>query len=270
MNAILPLVRHSLRRLRGLVIAVCVTFFLLEILMVLVARSFELAGQFSQITRFIPSVFRALMDQSFLASLSFAGMVSFAYSHPIVLILLTAQAIAAGSEPIGELESKFVDLLMSRPVPRYAPILRSAIVVVVITVITVGSIVAGTVVGLALLAPPGASGPGAATVSWLALNLVLLIVAWGGITLAVGSFVQRRATTGTITGLMAFATFILDFLGRLWSAMAPLAWLSPFHYYTPIQIVIGEPVNVWHLLALATIAAVATGIALVMHGRRDL
>ena len=270
MKAVLRLTRHSLRRIRGLMIASCVTLFLFQILLTLVARSFEMSGQFSELANFIPAFIRPLLDQSFLASLTFSGMVSVGYSHPILLILVIAQAIAAATETTGESESKFVDLLMARPLPRRALVARSLIVMSVLTTAAIGSMVIGTWTGLRFLAPEGAVAPTPRVVGSLAVNLSMLVLAWGSIAMAIGSWSKRRATAATVTAVLAFATFVFDFLGRLWDMLAPFGRLSPFHYYAPLPIVIGEPLDPINLVVLAGITVVASAVALRVYGVRDL
>ena len=270
MRDVARLARHSLRRFRGLLIAACAMLFLLQILMAFVARSFEMSGQFSQLANFIPSFIRPLLDQSFMASLSFSGMVSFGYSHPIVLIFMIAQAVAASTEPVGEMESKFADLLMARPLARSSVIARSIVVMVVLTLASVGSMVIGTWAGMTFVAPDGAQGPEPEVIGALAVNLSMMVIAWGGIALAIGTYVKRRATASTFVAVLAFSTFILDFLGRLWDMMAPFAKLSPFHYYAPLPLIIGEPLEALDLIVLASITVVSCAIAFVVYSRRDL
>lgn len=270
MTSLLRLTRHSLRRHRGLAFAACLLLFFLQILLTLVARAFEVSGQFSRLADFIPEFIRPFVDQTFLASLSFAGMVSFGYTHPIVLILMIAQAIAAATEPVGEVESKFVDLLMARPVGRATGIGRSIAAMALLTGAAVGSMVLGTWAGIVFLAPDGARGPETATVLGLAANLTLLVVAWGAIALAIGAYAKRRATAATIAGLAAFATFVLDFVGRVWDVMAPVARLSPFHYYAPLALVAGNPLPPGDLVVLGSIGVAGCSLALAAWRRRDL
>jgi hypothetical protein len=80
-TGVLALLAHSLRRQRGLLLAVCALLFAFQILLILVARGLEETGGFAQLESLIPDIVREWTN---IPALSFRGMVSFAYSHPVV------------------------------------------------------------------------------------------------------------------------------------------------------------------------------------------
>ena len=75
---------------------------------------------------------------------------------------------------------------------------------------------------------------------------------------------------GAIAGLLALAAFLLDYVGRLWLPAASVAWLSPFHYYSPLELVMGHPLPSKNLAVLAGIAALGLATAYVLFARRDI
>src|SRR5439155_1680772 len=66
-----------------------------------------------------------------LAFMSFSGVVALGYFHPIVLASLVGVAIATGTEPAAEVESRFADLTLARPMARHEVITRSVVLLVV-------------------------------------------------------------------------------------------------------------------------------------------
>ena len=267
MTGVVSLVRHSLRRWRVFLAATALLLVVFQLFMILAARSLELSGRF----RFLEAVMPAFMAQwSNMMAASFTGVVLFGYSHPLVQIFLIAMAIGLGSEPAAEIDTKFIDLLMSRPLPRAAPINRTLVVLLLAAVGAILCMLAATWSGLRLFAPASARQPGPRVIVSLAVNLACLVLAWGGITVALASISKRRSTVAGTCGLLAFSMFVLDYVGRFWDVVAPISRVSPFHYFDPFGMMGGEPLatsNVVTLLAIFTAGAVIANIA---YARRDL
>jgi ABC-2 type transport system permease protein len=132
-----------------------------------------------------------------------------------------------------------------------------------------GAMVAGTWAGLAMYAPQDAPWPSPAMIGWLALNLGLLMLCWSGIAMALGA-VCRRSVAGATTGLLALATFLLDYVGRLWPPADRLAWLSPFRYFIPFDLVMGNPLPAENILVLWAIAMTGFTMAYFLYTQRDI
>ena len=129
MTGVVTLVRHSLRRWRGFLAATTLVLVAFQFFMILAARNLELSGRFQLLEAVLP----AFMTQaSNMIAASFTGFVLFGYSHPLVQLFLIATAIGLGSEPTAEIDTKFVDLMMSRPLPRTVPINRTLVMLLVV------------------------------------------------------------------------------------------------------------------------------------------
>ena len=238
-----------------------------QFFMIYAAREVENSGAFRQVEALIPEFMRQWTN---MMAASFQGFVLFGYMHPLVQLFLVAMAISIGTEPAAEIESKFIDLLMARPLSRGAAINRTLVVLVVATAGAIVSMLLATWVGLRLLAPSTARLPQPHVVVSLAANLALLVVAWGGVALAIASFSKRRSTAAAACGFLAFAAFVLDYVGRFWDAARPISRISPFHYFDPFALIGGQPLKVADLVTLAAIFGVAALIANVAYARRDL
>ncbi len=270
MSALRALIAHSLRRTRTLLLVGSGILFLLQNMMVLVSRSFDRAGAFSQMASMIPDFIRPMLDPMFLSVLSFEGMVLVGYSHVIVIFFLVTLAILAGTEPLGEIDVKFVDLMMSRPLSRRTVIGRSVAMVILVGTVPVTVLLIGTWFGLAVWVGGSAGWPDSRIVLMLALNLLLEALAWGGIALAVAAFSKRRATAVATTGLLAFSTFLLDYVGRVWDPLDGVARISPFRYFNPFPLIAGQPVPGLHLIVLFAVFAAGALLSFGGYSRRDL
>jgi hypothetical protein len=88
--------------------------------------------------------------------------------------------------------------------------------------------------------------------------------------LALASLSKRRATVAAACGLLAFAMFVLDYVGRFWDAVIPFARVSPFHYFDPFAMIGGRPLPATDLVTLFAIFLAGAVMANVAYARRDL
>lgn len=267
MSALVPLIRHSLRRRRYFLAVVVGVLFLFQFLLIGVGRALHKSGLFTQIGSFLPPFMQGFAD---IGAMSFRGMVTFGYAHPVVEIFLIAMAFSIAAEPATEIETKFVDVLLARPLRRGVVVNRSAILLLLCTVGGVGSMLAGTFLGVHLLTPDGANPPAPRLIAELALNLVALILAWGAIALVVASLSRRQSSVSATCGLAAFVMFVLDYVARVWTKLDPIARLSPFHYYSPFQMLAGAPLSWTNVIILLAAFVAGCLAANVFYGRRDL
>jgi ABC-2 type transport system permease protein len=264
------LLGHSLRRIRTVLIAMAVMLAAFQVMLVLVARSIDQSGGFRQLAALMPSFVRDLMGPSVTVFMSFGGIVCLGYFHLAVMGSLVGLTISIATTPTGEIESGFIDLLLARPLARHWIITRTVAVAMIATAGLAGVMVLGTWIGLITLAPPDAEWPSAALVRSLAVNLWLVLLCWSGVALAIGAAARRRSVAGGIAGLLALAAFLIDYVGRLWAPIESIAWLSPFRYFSPFDIVRSETVPGKNVAVLLGIAAAGFIAAYVAFARRDI
>ena len=260
---------RSLAKHRRLLIGLAVILSGFQFMLVVVAGNVEESRAFSQLTAFVPPMLQQAMGG--MTFMSFRGLVSFGYSHPIVVLALVEAAIFLGSEPAWEVESGVLDLAMARPVRRSAMMTRSAFVVVIATAWLAMCMALMTLVALRLLAPAGAPWPPPGVTAILALNLGAVAVCFGCLALAVSAVASRRGTVLGITGLGAIGFYLLSLVAELWAPARRVVWISPFHYFNAMPIVAGGAAH-WprDVLVLASVSAVSSALAFVLYRHRDL
>lgn len=270
MHGTLTLLRHSLGRLRGLVAAMAAVLALFQVLLVRVAGSLQESAGFGALAGFVPPFMRQMAGEALLAFMSFAGIVCLGFFHPMVIAALCGMVIAAATEPAAEIETRFLDAVLVRPVPRRAIVIRSVALLLLLPALLLLALIGGTAAGLHWLAPPGVQLPGARLIAALAVNLGALLVCVGGWALAVAAASRRRSVAGTIAGILTLALFLLDYLARPWKPAEAVAWLSPFHYYRAMDLLMGRPLPLAHVAVLLGAGAVGTSLAWLVFARRDL
>lgn len=270
MNPQLLLSAHALRRIRTLVLITGFVLGIFQIILVAVARSLQVSGGFAALGALLPPFVRELLGPSLVSFMSFAGIVCLGYFHLVVLGALVALTMAIATMPVSEIETGFIDLILSRPVARHWIITRTICAVILSIIVLLALMMTGTWTGLELLAPKGAEWPSAKLIISIAANLGLLMLCWGGVTLAIGSASRRRSAVGASAGLLALIAFLLDYVGRLWRPAESVAWLSPFRYFTPFDLVMGNPLPSKNLLVLGGVALAGFATAYVLFARRDI
>ncbi|MGE5361619.1 MAG: ABC transporter permease subunit, partial [Bacteroidales bacterium] len=201
--------------------------------------------------------------------MSYTGLLAFGYFHPMVVAALVGLAVALGTEPAAEVETRFLDLVLARPVARRSIVARSVLLVVVTPAIIILAMVLATLVGLRWLTPATIHLRVGLFVG-LAVNLWAVVLCAGALALATASIPRRRTTAAGIVTVFLLVAFLVDYLSRVWKPATRVSWLSPFHYFDATAMVMGRPLPTWHIAVLLATAAAAVGLAFALFARRDL
>lgn len=264
------LLNYSVKRVRTLVLTMSVVLGIFQVFLIVIAKSLQSTNAFEQIGSLIPPFVREVMGPSFASFMSFGGIVSLGYFHLAVMGSLVGLMIALATLSTSEIEIGFMDLILSRPLARHGLVTRTLAILVLAMLVSLGMMILGTWVGLKTLAPRNVEWPSPDLIGSLALNLALLMLCWGAVALAIGSAARRRGVAGGITGLLALATFLLDYIARSWKPAESVAWISPFRYYSPLDLLMGLPLSLRHVAVLAGIAVVGFGLSYFLFSRRDI
>jgi ABC-2 type transport system permease protein len=73
-----------------------------------------------------------------------------------------------------------------------------------------------------------------------------------------------------MVGLLALATFLLDYVARAWQPAEAIAWLSPFRYYSPLDLVMGKQIPEHNLWVLAGVGVFGFALSYFLFSRRDI
>jgi len=262
MRVILGLtLRRSLRR--TLLLGVALGTFLF-----LVGLSYASVGQnqIRSLVESLPPAIRAFVQGADLASP--AGYLGAGFIHPITLALLATTAIAAGAASARDVEHGVAELLLSRPLRRTAwigaELIAMEISLAIVTVLgSIGAFIAvGTIHDLGTV-PSG-------SVALTALAMFLLFSGIGAITALAASFSRTGARAIGMGAGIALIFYALDYLAQIWGLAEPFGPISLMHWYRPSN-VLGTgsiPTSSW--LVLIGVAAVASGLALLVTSRREV
>jgi ABC-2 type transport system permease protein len=264
------LVLRSLARGRRVFAAVAGILAGFQVLLVLIATTFQTTRSFDLLSALVPLSVQQTLGPGALMLASFAGMVTFGYFHPIVVLAVIQVGIYAATEPAGEIEWGLFDLQLARPVPRRAVVTRSALVALGVTAATVCAMAAGTWVGLSTLAPAGAVWPSPHRVLSLAAHLLMLSWVFAAAGLAASACTRRRGTAFGGVGVATVFLYLLNFVADAWAPAARLRPYSPFHYFPGLAVANGTAPIAHDLGVLAGLTVALVAIAYWRFERRDL
>jgi beta-exotoxin I transport system permease protein len=264
------LLGYSLKRVRILVILTGLLLVALQVVLIFVAGSIQRSGGFAQLGALLPPFARELLGPSVASFMSFSGIVCLGYFQFAVMGALIGVAITLATTPASEVESGFMDLILARPLSRHWVITRTIVLTTLVLAFLLALMVGGTWAGLQMFAPRTVPWPSAKLVHSLAVNLGMLALCWGGVAMAIGAASSRRSIAGGSAGLLALTAFLLDYVGRLWQPAQSVAWLSPFRYYNPFELIMGNPLPPKNLAVLGAIALAGFAAAYVLFARRDI
>ncbi len=261
---------YSLKRVRTMVLITGLLLGAFQVVLIFVAGSIQASGGFDQISKLLPPFARELLGPAVAGFMSFSGIVCLGYFQLAVMGALIGMAVTLATTPTSEVENGFIDLILARPLARHWIITRTIALTTLVSAFLLALMVGGTWAGLRMFAPKGVPWPSASLIHSLAVNLGMLALCWGGVAMAIGAASRRRSVAGGSTGLLALATFLLDYVGRLWQPAQSVAWLSPFRYYNPFELIMGNPLPFKNLAVLGTIAFAGIAAAYVLFARRDI
>lgn len=265
-----PLVARSLARGARVFAAVALILSGFQVILVLVATTFQETRSFQLLTGLMPMSVQQTFGPGALMLASFAGMVTFGYFHPIVVLAVIQVGVYAATEPAGEVEWGLFDLELARPVRRSAIVARSLVVALGVTTATVVAMVAGTWGGLSVFAPEGAKWPDPQRVVSLAAHLLLLSWVFAAAGLTAGAFARRRGSAFGAVLVVTVFLYLTNLIADAWKPAAALRPYTPFHYYPGFAVANGTAPVAHDLGVLAAVTAVLILVAFWRFERRDV
>ncbi len=270
MRACFALLMHSARRVRTLVLAAAVLLAAFQILLAFAAKSLQELNTFSGLTALVPDFLRQILGPSILTLMSFRGIACLGFFHVAIIAFLVGLMIALATEPASEIETRFLDLILSHPLARCWIITRTITLLVLSSGLSIGAMMLGTWIGLHWLVDADLARNTLAVILRLGMNLGLLLLCWGGIALVLASIAHRRSVAAAITALLAMTCYMADLIAQAWKPLKPVAHYSPFHYYNSLNLITASSGSTHDLFILACITATCFLLAYLLFQFRDL
>ncbi len=264
---IAALVRRNLRHQRWLLAGLFVGLIGWSVLLIRIGAEFASGSQLEQLLALLPAFLRDFVGSQ-IGGASFPAFVGFTFQHPAIVGLSLAFMILAGTTPAGERDAGTLELMLARPLPRSRYLVAVIVTIIVDAIILSASILTGIIVGLGVVDAPEA-------VAWTqyvpsAAASMLLNLAVAGCALLAAVCAPRRGTA--VAGIVAviFVLYVVEIFADMWPPLASIRWISPFHYFKPVDAVVRAEPHARNDLVLFALFAVTTASALVIFRRRDI
>jgi ABC-type transport system involved in multi-copper enzyme maturation permease subunit len=264
------LVARSLSRARGMLAGVAALLAAFQLALVLQAASYAEQGTFKTLGRMIPPFIQRWLGDGIVALGSFQGMVAFGYFHPVVVLIVSMMAAFLASDPAADVEERYVDLLLARPVPRHWLVTRSALLAFAGPAGLALVMMTSTWTTMFVSGSPPAEWPALRTVATLAAHLVLVGSCVGGLSLLLSCGARRRAGGFAPAAIATVAMYFVNVLAASWAPARVLDRFSPFHYYQGATILAGLADPSRDLLVLGAATAALVAAAYWRFSSRDL
>jgi ABC-2 type transport system permease protein len=205
---------------------------------------------------------------------SSVSLIMASWNHPFILLLVSMWSISRGSIAVAaEVERGTMDLILSRPVARWAYLGSQVLVSLLGLAILAGALLAGTSIAVrynVLRVPPS---------QWEffrpACNLAALGLPIYGYTLLASALDQvrwRPTSIGSVVTLAGFIAYVISLIPVL-EHMGWKPWLERvtiFKAYNPVELVTTGASFAFNVEILAGIGAAATTLAFLAFALRDI
>jgi ABC-type transport system involved in multi-copper enzyme maturation permease subunit len=226
--------------------------------------------------QFIPPGVRQFRDAIFGFDSTGAGVseiaFALAWSHPIVLALLSAHAIMVCTRvPAAEVERGTIDVLFALPVSRWSVLVSETSAWLLSAALVLGSVYAGSYIGAQFIKPE--YRPDWSRLAMVFANLALVYTLIGTAAMLAATITNRRTWAILAALILTIASLLINFLYTLDPSLEftkRLAFLSFLDYYRPIRVLMD---GAWPLRDMAILGGAAVAIwtiAGIWLSRRDI
>lgn len=256
MHSMNGLILKCLREIRVVTIILCISGAVFQALLAYLLPTFvkDLTGIWLQV-KVLGDLVKALTGADVDTLISPGALASIAWTHPVALAPLWAQAIITCTRiPAGEIDRATIDVLLGFPISRWRLYLTDSMVCFSAGVVVVAFGFVGNFTGRMSVEPELRGS--FANIGIVVVNLYLVFAAVAGLACLVSSLSDSRGRAIGIVFGCVLASFLLNFLAQFWEPAKKIAFLGLLNYYRPVLILRDGH---WPIRDLIVLGAAALG-----------
>jgi len=260
--------KQALKSIWLKLILLCIAMFVFQLLFAVLGTSSDIQKSMQRDLADVPKFAQKMMGEGFVEALMTYGTLTIGYLHPFTMLLLIVYIFMAVTQMVvGEISSGTIGFTLSKPISRQRIFINLAIVVYSGLILLSLAAYAATVLGIVFLYPKNLS---AAPFWSLVLNLILIMFFVAGYIVVLAAVSESGKKMYTYGGITLFFMYLLSFAAPLWKPLETIVPISPFHYYKPLDILMGRRLNTTVGIMIFLVSAVLFGIAAYIFKRRDI
>ncbi len=259
---------QSLKGLRFKLLMLCLALFLFQMLFVVLGTSADIQQNMLNDLDTVPKFAKKMIGEGFIESLLKYGTLTIGYIHPFTMLAFILFIFTTASHMVTtEISSGTIGFTLSKPLSRKRIFFNMGIIMYCGLFLLASSAYISTLLGVSLFLKKSLSVTPFISVC---SNLYLLMLFVAGYVVLFTAVSDSGKKLFTFAGIALFIFYFLSFAAPLWKPLENLVPISPFHYYKPMAILIGQRLDSSTALIILAVSVVMFVLAGAIFNRRDI
>ena len=254
---------------RGFIIFSMIALAAMQILILNLVASFDTDAMIETIFAQLPKNIQVFLGETFFSTLTLDGAAAFGYNHPMIIALITVNAITLPVRHISrELESGTMETLLSHPITRHNFIMMLWLTGAFLLLLLTLAAFAGSLAGVYLFHELKADI--IAGITAISINMWQYMMVVFTFTMMVASYKKGGGSPGNISAMVVFLFYLIFLIGQLWDKIAFMLPYNIFNYYEPQKIMLNQGHFRLDAFVLGLLTLVFLFLSLRFFNRRDI
>lgn len=246
-----------------------ITLAAMQLLILNLVAGFDTKAIINSIFEQLPENMRIFLQDSFFSTLTLDGAAAFGYNHPMIIALVTVNAITLPVRHISrEIESGTMELMLSHPLKREKFILMLWFSGAVLLMAVTASAFIGSLGGIYFF--HHLSGKIIGNVAAISLLMWLYMMFVFSLTMMIATLKKGGSAPGNYAAMIVFVFYLLFLVGQLWDKLRFLLPYNIFNYYEPQKVMLHQGHLSKDVLVLLLLTLLSLGFSLHFFRRRDI
>lgn len=262
---------HLLQNIKGIwkkTLLMSGALFGFELLFVFLSSSATIQKSILRDMDDIPPVVNKMMGEGFMDAMLKYGLIAIGYIHPFMMVILVIFVFMAVSQVMtSQINSGTIGFTLSKPVSRKRMVTNLALISFGGMAVMTFSAFLATSFGIQVFLKGGQPATPFISVAW---NLFTVMMFVGGYVVLFAVYTDSGKTLFTRGGVVILLLYIFSLGAGLWEPFNWFSPINPFSYYKPMNILMGNRVDLNTSLMLLAVSAAMFGTAAFLFSKRDI
>jgi ABC-type transport system involved in multi-copper enzyme maturation permease subunit len=216
----------------------------------------------------VPPVMEKMFGQGFVEVMFKYGIIAFGYIHPFMQVIFILFVFITASQVVtSEIHSGTIGFTLSKPLSRKRIYFNMAVIIYLGLGFLAFSAYISSFLGIRLFVGENLPTAPFASLAW---NLYLVMIFIAGYIVIFASISDTGKRFFTLGGIVLFVFYILSLASPLWKPLDYISPLSPFSYYRPMPLLMGQRPGLSTALGLIAVSSVMFVTGAIIFNRRDI